>query len=201
MKLPPKALDESGRTFGRLTVVAYAGRDANRNATWSCECACGRRTTVIGRNLRNGNTTSCGCARTRTDDEAVAAFWAKVRKTRSCWVWTGAKLSFGYGHLLWRGRYRVAHHVAYELLIGPVPDGLVTDHLCRNPACVNPEHLEPVIQRVNVIDRGSGPFAQRARQTHCKRGHEFSEANTYIHKSRGVRICRTCHRDRVSGRI
>jgi hypothetical protein len=125
-------------------------------------------------------------------------FWQKVVKTLGCWIWTGAKRGrMGHGHCQWRGRMKGAHIVAYELLVGLVPDGLDLDHTCRNPACVNPAHLEPVTHRENVIVRGTGPFAQRARQTHCLRGHEFTPENTYIHKSRGVRVCRKCHAARV----
>lgn len=196
--------DIQGKTFGRLTVVAYKGRTATRKSLWECRCVCGNSLVVIGSSLRNGNTSSCGCARSYTPEEAEAAFWEKINKDGpehptlgKCWIWTGAKLSFGYGHLSWKGKFRVAHHVAYELLIGPVPPDLETDHLCRTPACVNPAHLEPVTHRVNVL-RGVSPFAKRARQTHCKRGHEFTPENTYIHKSLGVRVCRACHRQQVA---
>lgn len=135
-----------------------------------------------------------------TPEEALESFWAKVEKTETCWNWLAA-LTNGYGHLHWQGKDKLAHILSYELLVGPVPEGLELDHKCRNTRCVNPEHLEPVTHRVNVIVRGVGPFAKRARQTHCLRGHAFTASNTYIHRSRRVRICRTCHRDRVAGRI
>ncbi len=80
----------------------------------------------------------------------------------------------------------MAHRVAYELAIGPVPDGLVVDHLCFNRACVRPGHLEPVTQQENVM---------RAR-THCRKGHEFTPENTYVRPggTGGIqRICRTCN--------
>lgn len=201
MTLPPKTVDMASKVYGSLTVIEYVGRNHLRKALWRCICACGTERIVPGNAMRSGNTRSCGCAKTMTNEEAIAAFWAKVKRTSSCWLWTGAMRGTGYGHLAWQGSYRAAHRVAYELLVGPIPDGLVLDHLCRTPACVNPAHLEPVTQRTNVIDRGTGPFAKRARQTHCKRGHEFTPENTYIYPSRGVRYCRTCHRDRESGRI
>jgi hypothetical protein len=119
-----------------------------------------------------------------------ARFWAKVEKTDTCWVWSAAKIS-GYGAFKLDGRAIRAHRFAYELLVGPVPEGLPLDHLCRNRACVNPAHLEPVTHRVNIL-RGEGACAVKARQTHCIHGHEFTLENTYL-KS-GKRQCRTCRR-------
>ena len=116
-------------------------------------------------------------------------FWAKVRKTAGCWVWTGAKISSGYGEMSVKGKPQYAHRLAYELLVGPIPDGLVIDHLCRNTSCVNPAHLEVVTERVNIL-RGSGATAVHARATHCPQGHPYDEANTY--RSKGHRKCRTC---------
>jgi hypothetical protein len=86
-------------------------------------------------------------------------FYAKVQKTDSCWVWIGARHSQGYGQLFTANtvngnpRPEKAHRVAYELLIGPIPDGLQIDHLCRNKVCVNPAHLEAVTQKENLARR------------------------------------------------
>lgn len=86
----------------------------------------------------------------------AARFWSYVRKTGpdECWMWTGAICGAprgkGYGHLNIGGRLVMAHRFAYELLVGPIPEGLVLDHLCREQYCVNPAHLEPVTQRTNV---------------------------------------------------
>jgi hypothetical protein len=85
---------------------------------------------------------------------------------------------------------RRAHRVAFEWLVGPVPKGLVLDHLCRNRGCVNPSHLEPVTQQVNTL-RGAGPAARNANKAHCKWGHEFTPENTGVDK-RGKRWCKTC---------
>lgn len=122
--------------------------------------------------------------------EIERRFWAKVDKNgpNGCWVWTAANAS-GYGRF-WVGHLVVAHRFAYELLVGPIPDGMQLDHLCRNPPCVNPAHLEPVTCRVNLL-RGETQTARRSRQTHCSRGHEFTAANTYT-KPNGARNCRAC---------
>jgi len=72
-----------------------------------------------------------------------------IDRTGECWVWTGV-LSAGYGQIWDKGRMRLVHRLMYELMVGPIPDGLVIDHLCRNPRCCNPAHIEPVTQKVNV---------------------------------------------------
>jgi len=117
-------------------------------------------------------------------------FWSKVRQNGECWEWT-ASLSYGYGQFALRhGVIRKAHRISYEWLVGPIPDGLHLDHLCRNRKCVNPEHLEPVTNYVN-LHRGQGFTATRAAQTHCIHGHEFTPENTNI-KRNGCRECRAC---------
>lgn len=120
-------------------------------------------------------------------------FWAKVRKTESCWVWTAARGGGGYGHIKISGRMVKAHRVSYEMKYGQIPDDLVIDHLCRDRACVNPAHLEAVSFHENAI-RGEGHAAVRARKTHCVRGHMFTPDNTY--QWRTSRICRACARRR-----
>ena len=113
-------------------------------------------------------------------------FWAKVEKTDICWLWTGTVDSAGYG----RCGQGIAHRYAYKLVVGPIPEGLSLDHLCRVRNCVRPDHLEPVTQRENVL-RGVGTAATHAKQTHCDHGHEFTTPNTIIRKN-GSRECRTC---------
>jgi hypothetical protein len=98
-------------------------------------------------------------------------------------------------------RPRLAHRIAYELFIGPIPNGLHIDHLCRNRGCVNPVHLEPVTQQENML-RGYAPSAVSHRANRCHRGHEFTPENTYIkHRPNGriKRDCKECARmrDRV----
>jgi hypothetical protein len=106
-----------------------------------------------------------------------------------CWEWTGAITRLGYGNAYVGGRTMLAHRAVYEALVGPVPNGLTLDHLCRNRGCVNPAHLEPVTHRENVL-RGEGFAARHARKTHCPRGHPYDEKNTEWY--RGGRYCRAC---------
>jgi len=119
-------------------------------------------------------------------------FWAAVRVgDKGCWDWTGSHNPKGYGSFNVNKGHRPAHRLAYEIMRGPIPEGLTLDHLCRNRGCVNPAHLEPVTNRENVL-RGIGPTAKAARATHCPSGHPYDEANTYVSPSTGWRRCRTC---------
>ena len=123
-------------------------------------------------------------------------FWAKVRKGDLCWEWTAAK-STGAGVFRLNGANVLAHRFAYEQLVGPIPTGLVLDHLCRNRACVRPDHLEPVTIGENVM-RGEGACPRNARKTHCVRGHALSGSNIYESRLKhGHRICRVCASERA----
>lgn len=125
-------------------------------------------------------------------------FWVKVN-TRGpiperrpdlgrCWIWTAAT-NGRYGIIT--GHY--AHRLSYEMAHGSIRDGLVIDHLCATPLCVNPDHLEPVTQQTNVL-RGVGFAAIHSQKTACPQGHVYDEANVYLY--RGCRYCRACMRER-----
>jgi hypothetical protein len=120
-----------------------------------------------------------------TDPLKPCAFWSRVDKTGSCWLWTGAIQSRGYGHLAVNKRAVLAHRYAWELENGPIADGLVIDHRCRVRACVNPDHMDLVSPKENTM-RGIGPTAINARKTACPAGHPYNRLH------RGHRSCRKC---------
>lgn len=134
-------------------------------------------------------------------------FWSKVTKTQDCWLWTGSRNTGGYGRFaLTHKDYVAAHRYAYVLTYGPIPVGLELDHVkargCRYRHCVNPDHLEPVTARENVM-RSDGVAAVNARKAMCVAGHPLEGANLYI-RPNGKRECIACRtlrkrRDRQSG--
>lgn len=126
------------------------------------------------------------------EKDPVVRFWSYVDTSGDCWLWLGADNGHGYGATYFEGKQQQAHRVAYKLLVGPIPNGLQLDHLCRNRACVRPDHLEAVDIRTNLI-RGNGTTGVNFRRTHCKHGHPFTTDNTY--NWNGIRQCRSC-RDR-----
>lgn len=133
-------------------------------------------------------------------EQRIKIFWSKVNKhggTPSCrpelgpcWLWTASR-KLGYGRMVFDSINILAHRLAYELLVGPIPSDLQLDHLCRVRHCVNPAHLEPVTRHINIL-RGEGVSARNARKTHCQNGHPFNQSTTLFY--RGTRRCRVCRR-------
>lgn len=127
----------------------------------------------------------------------IDRFWVKVQEDPNgeCWEWM-AQLNDGYGYFKFQYVPRRAHIVAYELLVGPVPDGLQLDHTCRNRACVNPAHLEPVTHLENLL-RGNAPWRVVQRQGKCQRGHLLVPENLEPRADRpGAFRCRICRAER-----
>lgn len=111
-----------------------------------------------------------------------------------CWLWQGSLATGpGYGRVTTPQGKVLAHRFVYERLVGPIPPGLTIDHLCRVRHCVNPAHLEPVTQHVNVHRSPIAVAAINAGKTECKWGHPFSPENTYVQPD-GRRQCKTCMR-------
>lgn len=106
-----------------------------------------------------------------------------------CWIYVG-QTNQGYG--VYGGSY--THRRVYEALVGPIPEGLQLDHLCRNTLCYNPRHLEPVTPKENSRRRDAdGHYLTK--RTHCPKGHERIKENT-ITRPDGSHECRICNRDR-----
>lgn len=110
-----------------------------------------------------------------------------------CWIFNGHLDTEGYARVKMMYKDVRVHRVFYEHFIGPIPIGLVPDHLCRIRCCVNPWHLEIVTDRINCL-RGNNPMGKNARKTHCLRGHPLAGENMYIDKA-GARVCRACRRE------
>jgi hypothetical protein len=127
-------------------------------------------------------------------DAATRVLARSLSTPDGCLIWQGGLNSLGYGQITVDVKKHQVHRLVYEAKVGPIPEGLVLDHLCRHRACVNTDHLEPVTERVNIL-RGTGPTARNAQLTHCKYGHPLTGDNV---RQRGTwRVCRQCDRERA----
>lgn len=118
-------------------------------------------------------------------------FWKKVDKSDGCWNWIRAISATGYGDFGLNGKTVKAHRLMYHKYVEYVPEEMVIDHICRNTACVRPDHLRIITQKENTMI-GFSPYAINARKTHCKRGHEFSPENTELRGKPNVNYGRHC---------
>lgn len=116
-----------------------------------------------------------------------------VIQENGCWDWVGST-SRGYGYMAVGGKLKLVTRHLYERDKGPIPKGLCLDHLCKRPICVNPDHLQPVTWRENLM-RGDTWTSRNAAKTHCDHGHEYTPENTYRDRT-GWRRCRECTRQK-----
>lgn len=125
----------------------------------------------------------------------------RINEATGCHEWTGSCMNGGYGNAydVRTKRMTPAHRLVYELVIGPIQDGLQLDHLCRVRNCVNPSHLEPVTCQTN-LERGETRVARKF-DTHCQNGHAYTGRNEYRGKANGTRMCRTCLLERTRARM
>lgn len=132
------------------------------------------------------------------DPRLPARFWSKVELGPTpedrpdlgpCWIWTRALNSRGYGQWAVDGVSKSVHRIVHEVFIGPIPDGLTIDHLCRVTNCANPHHVEAVTSAENNRRKPASLVTQ------CPEGHPYDEANTIV-SSHGTRSCRECNNAR-----
>lgn len=186
-----------GQRFGRRTILSISCTGRQCAARAVCQCECGNIAEVDLAELRRGCATSCQqCgSRNRRRTPLEARLWPRINKTASCWLWTGSVARSGYAGISLGGRQgpkQPVHRVVYELLKGPIPDGLHLDHLCRVRHCCNPDHLEPVTPAEN-LRRGEHPHFVASREGRCIRGHAMTPDNAG--RKGQKHYCRQCQRD------
>lgn len=160
----------------------------------NCECGCGAEIPERDKWRRKRRFVNGHSKRPNTIQDILLQLVICEPSTleTGCWEWSGCRNPDGYGMVSFNYKIRQVHRIVYEHFVGLIPAGLEPDHLCRNRACSNYEHLEPVTHRVNVL-RGEGLAARQIARTNCPQGHPYSEANTRLYK--GHRHCRECGRE------
>jgi hypothetical protein len=118
---------------------------------------------------------------------------SKLALSNGCWVFTDSLDKDGYGRMRCGDKKVRTHRLSYEIFIGSIPEGMVIDHLCRNRSCANPDHLEAVTTKENILRGETGHILKN--KTHCPQGHEYNKVNTRV-KPTGHRSCKEC--DKIS---
>lgn len=180
-------------------IVLRATGESIRKVVFAMCRLCGQpysRTAAAAHRGTPGHRGALVARKAQRDARRVERFYAAMDRSGECWVWLERRYPSGYG---WCSRMLgdgsgYAHRVAYVLAVGRIDAGMELDHLCRNRACVNPAHLEPVSHRENIMRSPIAVAAINARKTHCKWGHPFSGDNLVL--SGNTRRCRTCSRFR-----
>lgn len=126
----------------------------------------------------------------------LESLWPKIEMTGSCWIWTGTVNRSGHGMSCKKPKFGInsalVHRIFYETMVEHIPQGMEIDHLCRNPPCCNPSHMQVVTSKENFL-RGNNPCAINSRKTHCPKGHELIPENLTQRKN-GRRECKECLR-------
>jgi hypothetical protein len=125
-------------------------------------------------------------------NKSVADVFAMVDTSQpGCWEWPGNLSVLGYGRVQLKKKLWYAHRLVFEFVVGKIPSGLVLDHLCMNPQCCRPDHLEAVTPGENAL-RGVGVVPTNLAKTHCPKGHPYSDDNTCMRRQKSGRIHRMC---------
>lgn len=185
-----KRVELAGQRFGYLVAVRDVGCSGAGQRRWLARCDCGAERVLRQQDLRKATRCSPECPRAI---EGRLLSYISIDPSTECWSWTGHVTNGGYGQVKVAGEMRLAHRAAYALWRGPLTPSLTIDHLCRNTRCINPQHLEEVTQRENIL-RGTGVAAQNIRKTACPQGHPYAGENlrSYRYSGRMIRACRTC---------
>jgi len=187
----PRADIRAGDRFGYWTVESEAPRKRAGKQHWHCRCDCGRTRQVDGYTLQTGVSTSCGCS--KRVNSIASILGRLIVQENGCCIWPGSQHDFGYGMVNFERKHWYVHRLLYEYFVGPIPEGLVLDHVfCSNPPCANWAHLEP-----KTVSQNSAR-SKRALQTHCKNGHPLSGENLRMERLRGGTWARGCLACRVA---
>lgn len=188
-----------GQVIGRWTILSLVIDHRTGRKKALCKCACGTERAVHFYSLQR-DSQSCGCLKIEIRRKSSAQPThirerleaGSVSVSNGCIEWMLTRDRDGYGMIKVGGKMRGAHRVAYEIHKREIPEGLQLDHLCRNRACINPEHLEPVTNRENQM-RGRAPGVLVHLSGRCAAGHEMTGSNVYVDHG-GKRYCRECRR-------